>query len=81
MGFDMGKLIKLNQREADAAQEFADLVEGGKITHGMACYRTQEGEIHYLLINSEHLTYIIGLMERSKMYIIDMCTQDVEEDE
>ena len=77
----MGKLIRLNQNEVDAAQEFADLVAGGKITHGMACYRTQEGEIHYLLINPEHLTYIIGLMERSKMYIIDMCTQDVEEGE
>ena len=77
----MGKLIRLNQDEADAAQEFADLVTGGKITHGMACYRTHEGEIHYLLINPDHLTYIIGLMERSKMYIIDMCTQDAEEEE
>ena len=77
----MGKLIRLNQNEVDAAQEFADLVAGGKITHGMACYRTQEGEIHYLLINPKHLTYIIGLMERSKMYIIDMCTEEVEEGE
>ena len=77
----MGKLIRLNQGEADAAQEFADLVAGGKITQGMACYRTHEGEIHYLLINPDHLTYIIGLMERSKMYIIDMCTQDAEEEE
>ena len=75
----MGKLIRLNQNEVDATQKFADLVAGGKITQGMACYRTQEGEIHYLLINPKHLTYIIGLMERSKMYIIDMCTQDVEE--
>ena len=77
----MGKLIRLNQDEADAAQEFADLVAGGKIAQGMACYRTHEGEIHYLLINPAHLTYIIGLMERSKMYIIDMCTQDAEEEE
>jgi hypothetical protein len=76
----MSEIIKLNQKEADAAQEFSDLVANGKITHGMACYRTQGGEIHYLLINSAHLTYIIGLMERSKMYIIDMCTQDVEEE-
>jgi hypothetical protein len=77
----MGKLIKLNQDESDAAQEFADLVAGGKITQGMACYRTHEGEIHYLLINPAHLSYIIGLMERTKMYIIDMCTEEVEEDE
>lgn len=77
----MGNLIRLNQSEADAAQEFADLVASGKITHGMACYRTQEGGIHYLLINQSHLTYIIGLMERSKMYIIDMCTEEVGEDE
>ena len=77
----MGKLNKLTQDDGDAVQEFADLVAGGKITHGMACYRTHKGEIHYLLINPDHLTYIIGLIERSKMYIIDMCTQDVEEGE
>lgn len=77
----MGKLIRFNQDEVDAVQKFADLVAGGKITHGMACYRTQEGDIHYLLINPSHLTYIIGLMERSKMYIIDRSTQDVEGEE
>ena len=78
----MGKLIRLNQDEADevkAAQEFADLVAGGKITQGMACYRTQEGEICYLIINPDHLSYIIGLMERAKMYLIDAATEYEEE--
>jgi len=77
----MGKLIRINQDEADAAQEFADLVAGGKVTQGVACYRTQEGDICYLIINPGHLSYIIGLMERTKMYLIDALTEYEGEDE
>ena len=77
----MGKLIRLNQREVDAAQEFADLVAGGKVTHGMACFRTADGDIQFCIINPEHLSYIIGLMERTKMYLIDLATEYVEDEE
>lgn len=75
----MGKLIKLNQDEADAAQEFADLVSAGKITQGVACYRTQDGDIQFCIINPDHLSYIIGLMERTKMYLIDLATEYEDE--
>ena len=66
----MGNLIRLNQDDADAAKEFADMVASGEITHGVACYRTQEGDLRYIIINPDHLTYIIGLMERTKTYLI-----------
>jgi len=77
----MGKLIRLNQSEVDAAQEFADLVAGGKITQGVACYRKEDGDIQFCIINPEHLSYIIGLMERTKMYLIDLATEYVEDEE
>jgi hypothetical protein len=77
----MGKLIRLNQSEVDAVQQFADLVAGGKVTHGMACFRTSDGDIQFCIINPEHLSYIIGLMERTKMYLIDLATEYVEDEE
>ncbi len=70
----MGNLIRLNQNDADAAQDFADMVVSGEITHGVACYRTKDGDIRYIIINQDHLTYIIGLMERTKAYLM----QDVK---
>ena len=76
----MGKLIRLNQSEADAAQEFADLVAGGKVTQGMACYRKEDGSVHFCIINPAHLSYIIGLMERTKLYLMDLAA-DYEEDQ
>ena len=66
----MEKLIKQYQDEVDAAQKFADLVAGEKIIHGMACYRTLKGEIHYIVINASDISTIIGLMEHSKIEII-----------
>lgn len=66
----MGNLIRINQDDADAAKEFADRVAMGEITHGVACYRTHDGYLRYIIINPDHLTYILGLMERTKIDLI-----------
>jgi hypothetical protein len=81
MEIKMGKLIRLNQGEVDAVREFADMMTDGKVTHGMACFRTVDGDVQFCIINPNHLSYIIGLMERTKMYLIDLATEYVEDEE
>lgn len=75
----MGDIIKLNQDEADAAQHFADLVAGGKITHAVATYRTADGDLGYCLVSPEHVTYIVGLMERTKIHLLNLANESQEE--
>ncbi len=64
-------IIHLNQPEIENAQGFADQVANGEVTHGIICYRTVDGNINYRLFNPEHMTYIIGLMERTKMFLME----------
>ena len=63
-------ITRLNQSEENEALKFYEKVKNGQITQGVCCYRLKNGDIRYFLINSAHLTYIIGLMERIKNHIL-----------
>lgn len=52
------------------AQEFADQVAKGEITHGVMIYRDQEGRVHWRIFNEESSTYVLGLLSRLE-YIIN----------
>lgn len=48
------------------AKEFLSEVELGRVTHGILCYRKSNGDLNWKIFNTDHLTYIIGMMERVK---------------
>lgn len=62
-------IIYINNNDIESARQFADEVLLGQVAHGVVCYRKNNGDICYRLFNSEHRTYIIGLMERTKIHI------------
>ncbi len=71
----MAEIIHLNQAEVNMADKFAGLVRDGKVTQGIVCYRLDDGDINYMLFSPEHLTYILGMMERIKT---NMCLEGFE---
>ena len=48
------------------AKDFLSEVESGQVTHGILCYRKSNGDLNWKIFNPDHLTYIIGMMERVK---------------
>lgn len=40
-----------------------------KITHAVIAYRNENGDLGYLLHGYEDLTYLIGMMERTKIHM------------
>jgi hypothetical protein len=62
-------IIRLNEGEIKMAEDFLEKVKSGEVTHGFLCYRNLNGEVNYQLYAPEHLTYIIGMMERCKIDI------------
>jgi hypothetical protein len=63
-------VIFINQEEIKSAKQFADEVLLGQVTHGVICYRKNNGDVCYRLFNPEHITYISGLMELTKLHIL-----------
>lgn len=66
-----GEVIKLSefrQMEGDNwgenAQEFADQVKSGEVTHGVMIYRTTNGDIHWRAFCDGSGTYVLGLLTR-----------------
>jgi hypothetical protein len=65
-----GKVIQLSDYKemngdwASNAQEFADTVKRGEVTHGVMIYRDQQGDVHWRVFNSESGTYALGLLSR-----------------
>lgn len=66
----MDNIFRLNQSEVEMAENFLKQVKSGEVTHGFICYRNIHGDINYQLYSHEHLTYIIGLMERTKIAML-----------
>ena len=61
----MSNLIKLNKGEIESAEEFAELVDAGRITHGVIVYRTIDGDLKYRLFGGDdYTTYFQGMLIR-----------------
>ena len=66
----MGEVIKFKENDSEAIEEFLESFKRGEITHGVIAYRSTNGDLSYRLINPDHSTYLIGLLERVKMELI-----------
>jgi len=66
----MGEVIKFKENDSEALEEFLESFKRGEITHGVIAYRCKDGGLEHILINPEHSTYLIGLLERVKMELI-----------
>ncbi len=64
-------IIRMNQTEVKMAETFLEKVKTGEVTHGVVCYRDKKGTVSYQLFSPEHVTYIIGMMERCKHKIMN----------
>jgi len=66
----MGEVIKLNKTDHEIIEKFLEEVKAGNVTHGVIAYRCKDGGLEHILINPEHSTYLIGLLERVKMELL-----------
>jgi hypothetical protein len=66
----MGEIIKLNEPDYSAVDEFVKELKKDNVTHGVIAYRCKDGGLQHILINPDHSTYLIGLLERVKMELI-----------
>jgi len=72
----MGKLIFINDDSyIKHAMEFSELVRNNEVTHGIIAYCLEDGTIEYRILGVEHSTYIVGLMEKVKIEIINESTK------
>jgi len=65
----MGDITYLGTCKGNNLREAADMADQGDITHAVVAYRTEGGELKYRLIGEEDLTYLIGLLERTKVHM------------
>lgn len=63
-------VVRLNSKEVEMAEEFFEKVKSGEVSHGIICYREKNGTLNYQLYAKEHITYILGMIERCKMSIL-----------
>jgi len=66
----MGEVIKFKEADYTVIDEFVKELKAGNVTHGVIAYRRKDGKLEHILINPEHSTYLIGLLERVKMELI-----------
>jgi hypothetical protein len=68
-------LIRLNQSDVTAVEEFAEKVRNHDVTHGVIIYRTVDGDLSYKIVGSrDHGTYYQGMLTR----VIHALNTDVE---
>ena len=71
------KTQEFNQQAwVNSAKEFAQEIEAGEVTHAIIAYRSKDGAVNYRTFNADHITYLLGIMERTKY-----CIQRELEDE
>lgn len=68
---------RINVDEIEMARDFYEKVKSGEVTHGVILYRDKDGTINYQTYNPDHFTYILGLIERSKIIMIEAYHQDL----
>lgn len=61
---------RIKQSEIEMAEEFLEKVKSGEVTHGVVLYRDKDGTINYQMYNPKHFTYIMGLIERTKIIMV-----------
>lgn len=66
----MGEVVNLNKVDYEPVDTFVEELKAGNITHGVIAYRNREGDLEHILINPDHSTYLIGLLERVKMELM-----------
>lgn len=65
----MGEIIKFKDDALsfiEIAEAFLEDIKNDRITHGVIAYRTKDDDVHYRLLNCEHVTYLMGMLERVK---------------
>ena len=58
---------RVKQSEVEMAVEFYEKVKSGEVTHGAVFFRDKQGNINYQIYNPDHFTYIMGMIERTKI--------------
>jgi hypothetical protein len=48
-------------------RDLADDVDAGRVTHAVACYRDEDGNLNYRCIGEDHITYLVGMLARVAM--------------
>ena len=66
----MGEIINLKEVDYTIIDEFVKELKAGNVTHGVIAYRCKDGGLEHILINPDHSTYLIGLLERVKMELL-----------
>ncbi len=72
-----GDIIRLKNKEVEMAEDFLQQVKSCNVTHGVICYRNKNGDINYQLYSPEHLTYLIGLLERCKQAMMEINYENI----
>lgn len=62
----MADIIRLKNGFEEEVEFFVNLVRDNKITHSVMLYRMEDGNIGYTYLGGDHMTYLIGLMDRIK---------------
>lgn len=66
----MGEIINLKEPDHSIIDKFVKELKDGNVTHGVIAYRCKDGGLEHILINPDHGTYLIGLLERVKMELV-----------
>jgi hypothetical protein len=66
----MGEVVNIYKSDHGIVEKFLEEVKEGNVTHGVIAYRCKDGSLENILINPEHSTYLVGLLERVKMELL-----------
>lgn len=72
---------RIEKKEVEMAEEFLKKVKSGEVTHGAVFFRDKNGTINYQMYNPDHFTYIMGLMERAKIIMVQDYHTRLEEND
>lgn len=62
-------IVYLGTCKGNGLRELADQVDAGEVSHCVIAYRHVSGDTRYRLIGADDLTYLVGLLERTKVHL------------
>lgn len=62
-------IIFLDEVKKQAWEDSVEELKSINITHAVICYRTDSGDLCYRVYGEEHVTFLIGMLDRIKHQI------------
>lgn len=59
-------VINFQGKQSDEWKDALEELKAEKITHAVIAYRKDNGDLCYRLYGSEHVTFLIGMLDRIK---------------